>query len=132
VAARQTLVGSFLRKTSLDELPQLINVLRGDMSLVGPRPEQPPFVDEYASTIYGYSDRHRLPVGLTGLAQVNGLRGDSSIRERARFDNYYIENWSPWLDTCIALRTASAVLRELRSSDDEEPDSDSASEAGDG
>jgi exopolysaccharide biosynthesis polyprenyl glycosylphosphotransferase len=119
VAARQTAIGRFLRKTSLDELPQLINVLRGEMSLVGPRPEQPPYVSEYESTIYGYSARHRLPVGLTGLAQVNGLRGDSSIRERARFDNYYIENWTPWLDTVVALRTVGAVLRELRSSDDE-------------
>jgi lipopolysaccharide/colanic/teichoic acid biosynthesis glycosyltransferase len=92
------------------------------MSLVGPRPEQPPYVSEYTTSIYGYAARHRLPVGLTGLAQVNGLRGDSSIRERARFDNYYIENWSPWLDTCIALRTVGAVLREVLGSEDDDTD----------
>ncbi|QKW10890.1 exopolysaccharide biosynthesis polyprenyl glycosylphosphotransferase [Streptomyces sp. NA04227] len=101
----------FLRSTSLDELPQLWNVLRGDMSLVGPRPERPYFVQEFSSAHPGYADRHRLPVGITGLAQINGLRGDTSIEDRARFDNAYIETWSLWHDVCILLRTASALLR---------------------
>ncbi|MGY2078788.1 sugar transferase [Modestobacter sp. SYSU DS0657] len=104
-------VGRFLRKTSLDELPQLFNVLRGDMSLVGPRPERPHFVHQFQETYPSYHARHRVPSGLTGWAQVHGLRGDTSILDRARFDNYYIENWSLWLDVKIILRTVSAVLR---------------------
>jgi exopolysaccharide biosynthesis polyprenyl glycosylphosphotransferase len=102
-----------LRRTSIDELPQLWNVLRGDMSLVGPRPERPNFVSDFGGTVPGYRDRHRLPVGLTGWAQVNGLRGDTSIAERARFDNVYVERWSPWFDMTIVLRTFGAVLREV-------------------
>jgi exopolysaccharide biosynthesis polyprenyl glycosylphosphotransferase len=108
---RLTRVGRFLRATSLDELPQLWNILRGDMSLVGPRPERPHFVDEFRSRYPSYEARHRVPSGLTGWAQVHGLRGDTSIAERARFDNYYIENWSLWLDVKIILRTFSAVFR---------------------
>ena len=108
---RLTGVGRFLRKTSLDELPQIWSILRGDMSLVGPRPERPHFVDEFTVTYQGYSERHRVPVGLTGWAQVNGLRGDTSIQERAAFDNDYIENWSLWLDCKILLRTCVAVVR---------------------
>jgi exopolysaccharide biosynthesis polyprenyl glycosylphosphotransferase len=104
-------VGRFLRRTSLDELPQLWNVLRGDMSLVGPRPERPYFVDEYTRQYSWYMARHRVPVGVTGWAQVHGLRGDTSIADRARFDNFYIENWSMWGDIKILLRTASQVLR---------------------
>lgn len=104
-------VGRFLRTTSLDELPQLVNVLRGDMSLVGPRPERPHFVEEFAGLYPGYLSRHRVPCGLTGLAQVHGLRGDTSIYQRARFDNFYIENWSLWLDLKIMLRTVRAVVR---------------------
>jgi exopolysaccharide biosynthesis polyprenyl glycosylphosphotransferase len=104
-------VGRILRRTSIDELPQLINILRGDMSLVGPRPERPHFVSEFRQAHPHYVARHRVPSGLTGLAQVNGLRGDTSIAERARFDNYYIENWSLWLDVKILLRTAMSVLR---------------------
>ena len=103
-------VGRFLRRTSLDELPQLWNVLRGDMSLVGPRPERPFFVDEFAKTIPWYTARHRVPAGLTGWAQVHGLRGDTSIADRARFDNFYIENWSMWGDVKILLRTVGQVL----------------------
>ncbi|HEY0507865.1 MAG TPA: sugar transferase [Blastococcus sp.] len=108
---RLTRVGRFLRATSLDELPQLYNILRGDMSLVGPRPERPHFVDEFRSRYPSYEARHRVPSGLTGWAQVHGLRGDTSIDDRARFDNYYIENWSLWLDVKIILRTFSSVLR---------------------
>lgn len=104
-------VGRFLRGTSLDELPQLWNILVGDMTLVGPRPERPHFVDEFSGSVPGYKDRHRVTTGLTGWAQVNGLRGDTSIEDRARFDNYYIENWSLWQDIGIMLRTVSAVLR---------------------
>lgn len=104
-------VGHFLRKTSLDEMPQLWNVLVGDMSFVGPRPERPHFVRSFSEQIRGYPARHRVPSGLTGWAQVHGLRGDTSIAERARFDNYYIENWSLWLDIRILLRTATAVIR---------------------
>ncbi|MDK3257098.1 sugar transferase [Blastococcus capsensis] len=103
-------VGRFLRRTSLDELPQLWNVLRGDMSLVGPRPERPFFVDEFTRQIPWYTARHRVPAGLTGWAQVHGLRGDTSIADRARFDNAYIENWSMWGDVKILLRTVGQVL----------------------
>jgi exopolysaccharide biosynthesis polyprenyl glycosylphosphotransferase len=110
--ADQTLVGRWLRRTSLDELPQLWNVVRGDMSLVGPRPERPQFVARFTSDIPGYGDRHRLPVGLTGWAQIHGLRGnETSLAERVRFDNLYIEGWSPWLDIVTLLRTISAVVR---------------------
>ena len=104
-------VGRVIRKTSIDELPQLFNVLRGEMSLVGPRPERPYFVSEFSRTVTLYADRHRVPCGVTGLAAVKGLRGDTSIDERARFDNYYIDNWSPWLDLKILLWTVPAVLR---------------------
>lgn len=103
--------GKFLRRTSLDELPQLWNVLRGDMSLVGPRPERPFFVDEFSRQYDWYPARHRVPVGLTGWAQVHGLRGDTSIADRARFDNIYIQNWSLWGDIKIILRTVGEVVR---------------------
>jgi exopolysaccharide biosynthesis polyprenyl glycosylphosphotransferase len=103
-------VGRVLRRTCLDELPQLWNVVLGDMSLVGPRPERPYFVREFTEELPRYRHRHRVPAGITGLAQVNGLRGDTSIQDRARFDNYYVENWSLWLDVTILLRTVAAVL----------------------
>jgi exopolysaccharide biosynthesis polyprenyl glycosylphosphotransferase len=109
--ARMGRVGRFLRHTSLDELPQLLNILRGDMSLVGPRPERPHFVHEFTREFPRYAARHRVPAGLTGLAQVHGLRGDTSIEERAQFDNAYIETWSLWSDVKIMLRTAWAVVR---------------------
>lgn len=104
-------VGRFIRSTSLDELPQLVNVLKGHMSLVGPRPERPFFVDQFSESIPGYRHRHRVPVGLTGFAAVNGLRGDTSIPDRARFDNLYIDSWSLWLDVQIILRTIAQFVR---------------------
>lgn len=109
--ARLTALGRFLRRTSLDELPQLVNILRGDMSLVGPRPERPYFVRAFADSYPHYIARHRVPSGLTGWAQVHGLRGDTSIDDRARFDNVYIESWSLWGDVKILLRTVLQVLR---------------------
>ncbi|WBC14317.1 sugar transferase [Micromonospora sp. WMMA1998] len=104
-------IGRFLRRTSLDELPQLWNILRGEMSVVGPRPERPYFVEKFSVEYPTYAMRHRVPVGLTGLAQVSGLRGDTPISDRARFDNYYVENWSLWLDIKIVLRTVTEVFR---------------------
>ncbi len=104
-------VGRWLRRMSIDELPQLWNVLRGDMSLVGPRPERGYLVEQFNASVSGYRDRHRLPVGLTGWAQVHGLRGDTSLRERVRFDNQYIEHWSLWRDVVILVRTLSAGFR---------------------
>ncbi|MGW4462528.1 sugar transferase [Micromonospora sp. NPDC004704] len=104
-------IGRFMRRTSLDELPQLWNILRGDMTVVGPRPERPFFVEKFSAEHPDYAMRHRVPVGLTGLAQVSGLRGDTPISDRARFDNYYIENWSLWLDIKVVLRTVAEVFR---------------------
>jgi exopolysaccharide biosynthesis polyprenyl glycosylphosphotransferase len=101
---RRTRVGKFLRRTSIDEFPQFINVLMGDMSLVGPRPEQPAYVEEFRQQIPRYMDRHREKAGITGWAQINGLRGDTSIAERTKYDLWYIENWSLWLDFKILLR----------------------------
>ena len=98
---RMTRVGTFLRNTSLDELPQLLNVLKGEMSLVGPRPERPEFVEVFEPRVYRYYDRHRVKAGITGWAQVNGLRGRTSLSERVEWDNYYIENASLWLDLKI-------------------------------
>jgi exopolysaccharide biosynthesis polyprenyl glycosylphosphotransferase len=103
--------GRILRRTSLDELPQLWNILRGDMALVGPRPERPYFVDEFTRQFPWYRDRHRVPVGLTGWAQIHGLRGNTSIADRARFDNFYIENWSMWGDVKIMMRTFGQLLK---------------------
>jgi exopolysaccharide biosynthesis polyprenyl glycosylphosphotransferase len=108
---RRTKIGTFMRRTSLDELPQLINVVRGDMSLIGPRPERPEFVDLFGSSIDRYEDRHRVKSGITGWAQVNGLRGKTSLRDRVEWDNYYIENWSLGLDLKILLLTVAAVLQ---------------------
>lgn len=102
-------VGRFLRRTSLDELPQLWNILRGDMCIVGPRPERPGFVRRFSAIHELYWARHRVPTGLTGLAQVHGLRGDTSIVDRSRYDNYYIANWSLWLDVKIVLLTVGEL-----------------------
>ena len=102
---RVTKIGKFLRKSSLDELPQLINVLKGEMSLVGPRPEQTTYVNKFKKIIPKYMIKHRVRPGITGLAQVNGLRGDTSIEERIRLDIYYIENWNPFLDLKIMVMT---------------------------
>ncbi len=107
---RSTAFGRFLRGTHLDELPQLANVALGQMSLVGPRPERPYFAARFAQEIPGYAGRLRMTAGLTGWAQVHGLNGDTSIRDRARFDNAYIENWSLWLDLVIVARTATGLL----------------------
>jgi exopolysaccharide biosynthesis polyprenyl glycosylphosphotransferase len=108
---RVTKIGGFLRRTNLDELPQLYNVFRGDMSLVGPRPEQPKFVERFRSRYPAYNVRHRVRAGLTGWAQVNGLRGDTSIRQRMVHDLYYIENWSLALDLRILWRTFRLALQ---------------------
>jgi exopolysaccharide biosynthesis polyprenyl glycosylphosphotransferase len=107
---RRTPLGRVLRRLSIDELPQLFNVLRGDMSLVGPRPELPGYVETFERQVYRYGDRHRVKSGLTGWAQVNGLRGDTSLQDRAEWDNFYVENWTPWLDLKILLRTPGAAL----------------------
>ena len=97
--------GKFLRATSLDELPQLMNILKGDMSLVGPRPERPQFVEKFKEEIPRYMVKHQVRPGLTGWAQVNGLRGDSSIKKRIEYDIYYIENWTIGFDIKIILMT---------------------------
>ena len=111
---RVTRIGDFLRRTNLDELPQLYNVLIGDMSLVGPRPEQPKFVERFRNRYPAYNTRHRVRSGLTGWAQVNGLRGDTSIRQRVAHDLYYIENWSLGLDIKILWRTFRVALHDAR------------------
>jgi lipopolysaccharide/colanic/teichoic acid biosynthesis glycosyltransferase len=107
---RRTPVGTFLRRSSLDELPQLINVVRGQMSIVGPRPERPEYASGFQQTAYRYGDRHRVKSGITGWAQVHGLRGKMSLADPAELDNVYIENVSLWLDLKIALKTVGAVF----------------------
>jgi exopolysaccharide biosynthesis polyprenyl glycosylphosphotransferase len=108
---RRTRVGMFLRRTALDELPQLANVLVGQMSLVGPRPERPEFADHFQSNISRYGERLRVKSGITGWAQVNGLRGKTSLSDRVELDNYYIENWSLWLDAKIVALTLREIVR---------------------
>jgi lipopolysaccharide/colanic/teichoic acid biosynthesis glycosyltransferase len=109
-AGQSSALGRILRGTHVDELPQLSSVLRGEMSLVGPRPERPHFARGLAEVVPGYADRERVTAGLTGWAQVHGLSGDTSIADRARFDNFYIEYWSVWLDLLILARTIPAAL----------------------
>ena len=107
---RVTFIGRILRKTSMDELPQLINVLKGDMSIVGPRPERPFFVNKFKQTIPRYVERHKVRAGITGWAQINGLRGNTSLEERVKYDLYYIQNWSLWFDIKIIIRTILEIF----------------------
>lgn len=108
---RRTRIGAFLRRTNLDELPQLWNVLKGEMSLVGPRPERPYFVQQFSQEIPKYLDRHLVKTGLTGWAQIHGLRGDTSIARRTQYDLYYVQNWSLWLDLRILAITLWQGIR---------------------
>jgi lipopolysaccharide/colanic/teichoic acid biosynthesis glycosyltransferase len=108
---RRTRLGVILRKLSLDELPQLVNVFKGEMSLVGPRPERSSYVELFGEKVPKYLDRHRVKTGVTGWAQVNGLRGNTSIEERVKYDLYYIENWSLTFDIKILLMTIQAALK---------------------
>jgi putative colanic acid biosysnthesis UDP-glucose lipid carrier transferase len=114
--ARVTPVGAFLRRTSLDELPQILNVLEGKMSFVGPRPHAVAHNEEYRKLINGYMIRHKVRPGITGWAQVNGLRGETEsvdkMRQRVQYDLDYLKNWSLWLDLRIIARTARTVLRD--------------------
>jgi len=107
---RRTVIGSFLRKTSIDELPQFINVLRGDMSLVGPRPERPIFISKFKKSVPNYMARHSVKCGITGWAQVNGWRGNTSLRKRVQYDLYYITHWNPMFDLRIIWLTFWKVL----------------------
>jgi exopolysaccharide biosynthesis polyprenyl glycosylphosphotransferase len=108
---RRTPIGRWLRSTSLDELPQLINVIKGEMSLVGPRPERPYFVKQFSAEYEKYMFRHKLKAGITGWAQVRGFRGDTSLKKRLQYDLYYIRNWSFWLDLRILLLTPWRIIR---------------------
>src|SRR4051795_12296114 len=108
---RRTSIGKLMRRTSIDELPQLFNVLRGQMSIVGPRPERPEFVELFERRVDRYEDRHRVKSGITGWAQVHGLRGKTSLSDRIELDNFYIENWSLWLDFKILVMTVGAVFQ---------------------
>jgi lipopolysaccharide/colanic/teichoic acid biosynthesis glycosyltransferase len=117
-----------MRRCSIDELPQLWNVLRGDMSLVGPRPERQHLVPRFTRRIAGYRERHRMPMGLTGWAQVHGLRGETSLAERVRFDNHYIEHWSLWRDVVVLCRTLGSFFRRPNRASTPEPGLDEPGE----
>ncbi len=112
---RRTLVGTVLRRLCIDELPQLFNVLRGEMSLIGPRPERPCFVEKFSAEMPDYPRRHAVLPGLSGWAQLNGLRGDTSIAERLEYDLYYVRNWSWTFDLYIILMTPWRVLNDKNS-----------------
>lgn len=112
---RRTLVGTVLRRLCIDELPQLINILRGEMSLIGPRPERPCFVEKFSNEMPEYARRHAVPPGLSGWAQLNGLRGDTSIADRLEYDLYYVRNWSWSFDLYIMLMTPLRVLTDKNS-----------------
>ena len=114
---RSTRIGRVLRRYGVDELPQLLNVLKGDMALVGPRPERSSFVSQFERHIPGYRARHRMRPGMTGWAQVHGLRGQTSLHARTERDNEYIDRWSLWLDLRIVLRTPAALLAGARDPD---------------
>jgi lipopolysaccharide/colanic/teichoic acid biosynthesis glycosyltransferase len=107
---RRTRLGELLRRTSIDELPQFINVLKGDMSVVGPRPERPYFVEKFLREVRRYNHRHSLKVGITGWAQVHGWRGDTSIEKRLEHDLYYLQNWSFAFDLRIVAMTVLSAL----------------------
>ena len=105
-------MGRWLRRLSIDELPQFWNVLKGEMSVVGPRPERPQFVEQFKDEIPGYMQKHMVKAGITGWAQVNGWRGDTDLEERINYDLWYIENWSLWLDLKIIALTALRVFHD--------------------
>jgi exopolysaccharide biosynthesis polyprenyl glycosylphosphotransferase len=108
---RRTSLGRFMRRFAIDELPQFWNVLKGEMSIIGPRPERPQYVERFDRDHDRYRDRHRVKAGITGWAQVHGLRGQTSLADRIEWDNFYIENWSLWLDLKFLLMTLGAILR---------------------
>ncbi|MBP3538815.1 MAG: sugar transferase, partial [Oscillospiraceae bacterium] len=122
--SRTTRFGALIRKLSIDELPQFFNVLRGDMSVVGPRPELPYYVEQYRHTVPLYMVKHQIKPGITGWAQVNGLRGDTSIEKRIEYDIWYIDNWSIYLDIKIIFKTIFGGLinkeQSLKSAEREE------------
>ena len=109
--SRRTLIGAWLRRTSLDELPQLINILKGQMSFVGPRPERPVLAKQFSEEYKKYMLRHKVKAGLTGWAQINGFRGDTSLRKRLVYDLYYVRNWSWGLDLWILLKTPWHIIK---------------------
>ncbi|MBQ4165352.1 MAG: sugar transferase, partial [Oscillospiraceae bacterium] len=116
---RKTKFGAVIRKLSIDELPQLVNVLKGDMSLVGPRPEIPFYVDAFKNEVPMYMIKHQVKPGMTGLAQVNGYRGDTSIKRRIELDVQYIENWNIFLDISILFKTVFRVVNKEKLKCDE-------------